>query len=379
MTQSGRNRLLKVLHVDPERKWGGGEAQVLGLLTYLAQRGHLVHLLTHPEGILSQRARALKIETLPLKVRNDFDWRPVPALRKVIRKGLYDIVHLHTKRAHALSPWMPRAEKGPKYVVTRRMDYPEGRNLYTRYLYNHCVDGVVAISRPIVDLLVNAGVEGEKIRLIYSGIDPSLYRARSHPSAPGSNRKVVGTVAMLEKRKGHTYLFEAACLLKDKGFKFQWQLAGDGSLRAELEAMVGRLHLKDEVVFRGFLSDIPNFLSEIDLFVLPSLREGLGVSVLEAMAAGKAVVASDVGGLSELIVDGVSGFLVPPADAKALAAAIGKLLREPTLARAMGRRGAERVAQYFTFDQMAAKNEDYYYTLIEGKPAAMEAAGRGNR
>jgi glycosyltransferase involved in cell wall biosynthesis len=377
VAKSGRSRLLKVLHVDPERKWGGGEAQVLGLLAYLAQRGHVVHLLAHPEGILWQRARTLKIETLPLKVRNDFDWRPVPALRRMIRKGRYDIVHLHTKRAHALSLWMPRAKEDPKYVVTRRMDYPERRNLYTRYLYNHCVDGVVAISQPIVDLLVDAGVERERIRLIYSGIDASIYRGVSCSSVPRSDRTIVGTIATLEKRKGHPYLFEAACLLKEEGYKLRWRLAGDGSLRATLEAMVARLNLNDVVVFCGFVSDIPNFLSKTDLFVLPSLSEGLGVSVLEAMAAGKAVVASDVGGLSELVVDSATGFLVPPADAKALAAAIGKLLREPTLARAMGRRGAERVAEHFTLDQMAAKNEDYYYTLIEGERAVIETVSSG--
>jgi glycosyltransferase involved in cell wall biosynthesis len=101
--------------------------------------------------------------------------------------------------------------------------------------------------------------------------------------------------------------------------------------------------------------------------VLPALAEGLGVSVLEAMAAAKAVVASDVGGLSELIMDPACGFRVPPGDAKALAAAIGKLLREPSLARVMGRRGAQHVVEHFTLDRMAAKNEEYYYFLIDSR------------
>lgn len=366
MVKGGRSRLLKILHVDPERNWGGGEAQVLGLLAYLAQRGHGLHLLTHPQGILSRRARELAIQTLPLKVRNDFDLRPVPALRDLIRGGQYDIVHLHTKRAHVLSLWLPRTLQGPKYVVTRRMDYPERKNWYTRYLYNRCVDGVVAISQPIVDLLIQAGVEPGRIRLIHSGIEPGFYQAASQHAAQRSQRRVVGCVAVLEERKGHRYLFESACSLKEKGYKLQFRLAGDGSARAELERMVSQLGLQEDVVFCGFVSDIPSFLSEIDIFVLPSLYEGLGVSALEAMAAGKAVVASRVGGLSELIVDSVTGLLVPPQDGEALATAIGKLLLDPVLAQEMGRRAAKRVEENFTLRQMAMKNEDYYYTLIEG-------------
>ncbi len=366
MVKGGRSRLLKVLHVDPERNWGGGEAQVLGLLAYLAQRGHHSHLLTHPQGILGRRARELKIETLPLTVRNDIDWRPIPALRDLIRREQYDIVHLHTKRAHVLSLWLPRTAQGPKYVVTRRMDYPERKNWYTRYLYNRCVDGVVAISRPIVDLLVEAGVERGRIRLIHSGIEPGPYRAASQNSVRSSTSRVVGCVAVLEERKGHRYLIESACSLKKRGHKVQFRLAGDGSARAELEAMVSGLGLQDDVVFCGFVSDIPAFLSQIDIFVLPSLHEGLGVSVLEAMAAGKPVVASRVGGLAELILDSVTGFLVPPRDGEALAVAIGKLLLEPALAQEIGRRGADHVTEHFTLEQMAMQNETYYYSLIGG-------------
>lgn len=366
MVKGGRSRLLKVLHVDPERKWGGGEVQVLGLLGYLAQKGHTLDLLTHPQGLLWQQASKLRIQTLPLKVRNDFDWRPVPGIRKLIRRGQYDIVHLHTKRAHALSLWMPRMERGPKYLVTRRMDYPERKNRYTRYLYNHCVHGIVAISQSIVDRLVDAGVERERIRLIHSGIDPTRYRAVSHRLMGCPDRTVVGTVATLGKRKGHSCLFEAARLLKEQGFKIQFRLAGDGALRADLEEMVSRLDLKDEVVFCGFVSDIPSFLSEIDLFVLPSLYEGLGVSVLEAMAARKAVIASRVGGIPDVVMDSVTGLLVPPADAGALAAAMRQLLCEPERMREMGNRAAKHVEENFSLERMAMKNEDYYYALIEG-------------
>src|SRR5919108_1589614 len=247
------NTLLKLLHIDPERNWGGGEVQVLSLLAYLERKGHGNHLLTHPAGRLFQESRNLKINTLPLIVRNDLDVSSIPALRRLIREEAYDIVHLHTKRAHALSAWLPRSADGPKYVVTRRMDYPERQNWYTRHLYNRRVDGVVALSQDIVNRLVTAGVEREKIHLIHSGIDPLRFQGLGKKSLPNEDRPVVGTAAVLEERKGHRYLLHAAALLKEKGHRVKYLVAGEGSLKKELQKLAAKLDLKDEVTFLGFV------------------------------------------------------------------------------------------------------------------------------
>ena len=325
MTASGHSRLLKILHIDPERHWGGGEAQVLDLLSYLAERGHRNDLLTHPDGRLFRESQVLSVRTIPLVVRNDLDLRPVPRLRRLIRDNNYDIIHFHTKRAHALSFWLSRGTPRPKYVVTRRMDYPEASNWYTRCLYNRKVDGVVAVSQRISELLVQAGVAPEKIRLIHDGIDPRPFESAANNRDMHTDCVVVGMAAVFEERKGHRFLLEAARRLKAQVCRIQYRLAGDGSLRQSLEKTATRLGLKDDVQFLGFVSDIPTFLSQVDIFVLPSLFEGLGVAVLEAMAAGKAVIASRVGGLAEVVLDGVTGFLVAPGDAEGLANAIAKL------------------------------------------------------
>jgi glycosyltransferase involved in cell wall biosynthesis len=361
-----QNRLLKILHIDPERRWGGGEAQVLGLLRHLAAAGHHNDLLTYPGGMLWERCRGVGIMTLPLVARNTVDLRPVWKLRRLICREHYDIVHLHTKRAHALSAWLPHGDGAPKYVVTRRMDYPEKRNCYIRYLYNSCVDGVVAISQPIVDLLLDAGVDAGKIRLIHSGIDVVRFDACTG-SANANRVPTIGIAAVLEERKGHRFLLEAVAQLKARGMNFRCLLAGEGSERKSLEEMVTRLGLEQEVGFLGFVADTRSFLAGIDIFVLPSLHEGLGVAALEAMAAGKAVVASHVGGLEELISDGLTGFLVAPRDSKALSDAIAKLFSDANLLRAMGQRAAEHVRGHFTVQRMAQQNEAYYYELLESR------------
>jgi glycosyltransferase involved in cell wall biosynthesis len=364
LTGSGANRRLKILHVDPERNWGGGEAQVFGLIDWLAARGHQNELLAHPNGPLFTRCQTREITCRPLVVRNDLDLRCVPALRRLIRTGAYDIVHFHTKRAHALALWLPRFQSLPKYVVTRRMDYPESNNCYTHCLYNRRVDGVVAISRNIAEVLLAAGVTGKKIRVIASGIEPQRFAAVKLTQPWADGKMVVGAVGVLEERKGHRYLLEAAAKLKRQGLNLKIHIAGAGSLRQSLEQDAVRLGVQEDVQFCGFVADTAAFLSRVDVFVMPSLFEGLGVAALEAMAAGKAVLATRVGGLAESVVDGVTGILVPPRDVEALAGAIARIVKHPELAAEMGHRGRARVLDHFTLEQMALKNEAYYYELL---------------
>jgi glycosyltransferase involved in cell wall biosynthesis len=297
-------------------------------------------------------------------MRNDLDLRAVAKVRRLMRQVNYDIVHFHTKRAHKLALWVSRAKNRPKYVVTRRMDYPEPRSWYTHLLYNRRVDGVVAISRTIGDLLIHAGVDKEKIRLIHSGIDPANFTPKETRRRAANDATVVGCLAIFEERKGHRYLLEAAAALKTEGLAIQYKLAGDGPLRIQLENQVAHLGLADNVRFPGFITNSAEFLAGIDIFAMPSLHEGLGVAALEAMAAGKPVVATRVGGLTESVIDGVTGFSVPPRDSAALAAAIAKLARSPELAHSMGEQGRERVRRHFSLVDMADQNESYYYDLL---------------
>jgi glycosyltransferase involved in cell wall biosynthesis len=366
LSGSGDNRLLKILHIDPELNWGGGEAQVFGLLSYLAGRGHSNELVAHPNGLLFAACEQHGIRRHGAVIRNDLDLRCILKLRRLIRTGHYDIVHFHTKRAHALALWLPRTPNRPRYVATRRMDYAEPRNWYTNCLYNRRVDGVVVISESIGDLLIAAGVDGRKIRVIASGIDVEKFAnlPSTRDRAPG--QIIVGSMGVLEERKGHRFLLAAAAELKARGLKLQYRIAGDGALRRSLEQQAVDLGLVDDVQFSGFVTDTAEFLASIDLFVMPSLFEGLGVAVLEAMAAGKPVVATRVGGLAESVLDGVTGLLVAPRDAAALATAIDKLARDPALALALGSRGAARVRQHYTLEQMARRNEAYYYELLDG-------------
>ena len=360
---SESKRRLKILHIDPERGWGGGERQVLSLLEYLFDRGHECHLLSHPGGPLDRKAQGKGFKILPIKMRNEFDPRSALFFRGLVQREHYDIIHFHTKRAHALSIWLGRRELFAKTIVTRRMDYPLARNWYNQYLYNRKTDGVVAISGRIAEILIQAGVRKDKIRVIYSGIDPQSFGSSSFRGW-GERAPVIGTVAVLFKRKGHRFLLEAAARLKERGLKLRYLFAGEGPERSELEKQAVKLGLDSEVSFQGFVADVPHFLAQVDIFVLPSLYEGLGVAVLEAMAAGKPIVACEVGGIPELIQHHDTGLLVPPADSAALAEAISTLAAQPNLADKIGRKAWEKVRGEFTIEQMGRQNESFYYELL---------------
>ena len=204
-----------------------------------------------------------------------------------------------------------------------------------------------------------------KIQVIHNGIlvEPfnGLADAALRASLNGnSQRPIVLTAARLDAQKGHRYLLEAAALVPEA----QFVLAGDGPARSSLEERVQALGLGNRVVFLGYRSDIPELLACCDLFVLPSLYEGLPLSVLEAMAAGKPVIASAVGGTDEAVIPGETGLLVPPADPIALATAIRTLLDDPPLAQRLALNGRARVQREFSAERMVQRVTRVYDELL---------------
>jgi glycosyltransferase involved in cell wall biosynthesis len=374
---NGHKRPLRILHIDPEKNWGGGEAQVLGLVSYLAGKQHRSTVLAPPEGALWARLESSNVERRPLVVRNELDFVAAFTLRQILVREPFDIVHFHTKRAHALALWAPHGPLRPRYVVTRRMDYPLKKNWYTNTLYNDRVDLVIAISKSISEVLIKGGIHAAKIRVVPSGIDVDRFRQARSASAD-RRELVIGSLAVMEERKGQSYLIDAARLLRSRGRRLRYVFAGDGSLRTELQRKVRDSGLQEEIEFAGWIEDVPAFFSAIDIFVMPSLFEGLGIAALEAMAAAKPVIATTVGGLAESVVHEETGLLIPPRDPAALADAIERLAANPAVARALGERGAYRAGAEFSLSRMAAGNEACYYTVLNQDAGIRPSSGAKN-
>lgn len=344
--------MMRVLHVDPERGWGGGEVQVLGLCERQVAAGIGVLLAVHPAGRLAERAAARGVPTTPLVVRNHVDlvagWR----LRRLARS--VDVVHFHTARAHALAPWV--AGLGAWRVVTRRMDYVPRGGLLVRLLYERAVDVVIAISEGVRRALGRAGIDPGRVRVVPSGVD--LARVEAPSGTREWERRALGIdagavvilgVGSLERRKGFDILIAAAARVAGD---VHVVLAGDGSERAALESAAASLGVRLRCV--GFRDDVAPLLAAADIVAVPSRAEGLGIAALEAMAAARPVVASRVGGLAEVVQEGETGLLVASEDVPALAATLGRLAADAALRDRLGRAAAVRVRERHSLDAMAA-------------------------
>jgi len=345
---------MRVLHVDPERAWGGGEVQVLALVSVLAARGHASTVAAHPEGPLARAAAAAGARIVPLGIANHFDVRAALVLRR-LAPG-FDVVHFHTARAHALAP-LSRG-RGARLVVTRRMDYVPTGGPYVRFLYNRAVDAVIAISEGVRTALIRVGVRAERIRVVPSGIDaralaapPAARAAVRREWGLGDDEVAVVALGALEVRKGHAVLLAAAAGLASAAPRLRYVFCGEGRQQKALAGAAAALDGAVEMV--GFRRDVAACLAAADIVALPSLQEGLGVAALEAMAASRPVVASRVGGLAEAVVHEETGLLVPPGDPTALAAALARLARDPDLRARLGAAGHARVLARYTATRMA--------------------------
>lgn len=360
---------LTVVHVDAERGFSGGEVQVFLLVEGLRRRGHRSVLVCPPGSRVEERARATDFEVVPVRMANELDLASVARLKSAFERAKPDLVHLHTGRATWLGGLAARLADLPA-ITTRRMDREVRRTWRTRLVYGALVERVVAIS-PAVDACLRAGgVPTDKITTIASAVDPDVLRpkidraaVRSALEVPSATRVLLAAGALVP-RKGIDVLIDALALLAQRGIAPIAWIAGDGPERAALEERAARAGVADRVRFLGTRSDVPDLLAAADVFVHPARREGLGVAALEAMALARPVIASRVGGLTDSIVDGRTGLLVPPSDPRALADAIERIVGDAPLCAALGRAGPTRVAEGFLAEQMVGAYEALYRDVL---------------
>jgi len=368
---------LHIAHITGESGFSGGESQLFLLIEGLRARGHTNLLVCPPGSDAEREARRRGFAAESIAMRNDLSLGAARQVAALLRRHAPAIVHCHTGRANWVGGIGARWARVPA-LSTRRMDRRVKRGLRTRWLYRRLLRRVAAISPAVERRLLDARVEPERIRVIWSAVDPEALR----PSAPREVlRAQLGAApetpcllvaANLVRRKGVDVLLAAVAALAPGSRCVLW-VAGDGAERAALEAAAARLGIAERVRFLGRRGDVPDLLEACDVFVLPSRQEGLGVAALEAMARGRPVVASAVGGLAEIVIPEQTGLLVPPGDAAVLAAALERLLADPGLARRLGAAGAARVAERFLAEQMVSAYEALYREILAERSAGVGA------
>ncbi len=360
---------LRILHVDSERTWRGGERQVLELMRRQRARGDEPHVAAPRGSALLSRASSEGLSAHAVPMRGTWDLGSVLALAGLHRSLRPDVVHWHAARAHALGAMAALASPGPARVLSRRVDFPVRGSLGSRALYGLRREATIAISDGVRDALVRSGLDPASIRVVRSGIDLSPYEA---PFDRDAIRARLGTlpgdflvlqVAALAPHKSQRDLLLAARIVLDRHPEALFWIAGEGMLRDELEEQHQALHLGDRVRLLGFRDDVPDLLRAADLFCVSSYLEGMGTSTLDAMAAGLPVVATNVGGIPEIVEERATGLLVPPRDPAALAEAVLALAGDPALRVTMGGRARERV-RAFSADRTEEETRAVYVEAI---------------
>ncbi len=342
---------------------GGAEVHVLGLARKLAERGHDVTVVC-PRG--RQFTRELQRQGVRLwapRIWGKLDFVTLVRLAWHLRREQVEVLHTHLSTASLIGGLAARLAGVPAVATVH------GLNHRTCFMYAR---KIIAVSQAVRSHLASQQVPESRLRVIYNGVEVARYpEAAEAVSLRVSGRRLraahrpqemlIGSVGRLSREKGNAYLIQAAAILCGRErLPVRVLLVGEGRQRRALEQEARRCGIADRVIFAGFQREVVPYQAALDVFCLPSLKEGLSLSALEAMALRKPVVASRVGGTPEVVADGQTGVLVEPANAEALAAALARLLRDPAQARHMGEAGRERVERVFDIEQMVDRIEQVY-------------------
>ncbi len=360
---------LRVAHLGTETGWRGGEQQQAWLAAGLQRRGHSCLMICNRKGEMARRAPELGLEVRPVPVRGEVGIRSIIGTAAALSEFKPHVLHLHDAHAVLIGSLAAKLARGPAVVASRRVDF----RINSRWKYTWAVDRLIAISRAVRDVLIDCRVPPEMISVVLSGID--LSRFESLPPRDDARRALgiadgelaLGMVAALTDHKGHRFLLEAWPRVVAAEPRARLLLAGSGELEEELKRAAADLGIGDSVRFLGFHSDVVGLLAALDLFVLSSHLEGLCTSLMDAMAAGLAVVATAAGGIPEVVDDGRTGVLVPARDPDALAGAILDVLSDPERRRKLGAAGRGAALERFGYEKMVEGTLEVYGQVLDGK------------
>jgi glycosyltransferase involved in cell wall biosynthesis len=360
-----------VLHTEASVGFGGQEIRIITESRWLAAHGWRALIAGQPGARLLAEAERAGVPTLALAMRGAWDLRAMATLRRLLRTHAVTLVHTHSS-VDAWVAGLAARSLGLPVVRSRHVTIPIPRR---RALVYRLADRVITSGDAVAAIVRAAGVPPERVAAIGPGLDTT----RFHPGVSGAAVRaelglagpVVGLVANIRGSKGHDYFLEAARAVLAERPDTRFLIVGDGIGFDDVRRRVQDLGLEGAVVMTGFRRDVPEVMAALDVLVLPSIRsEAMSQVIPQALALGTPVVGTTVGGTPELVRDGETGRLVPPADAPALAAAVLDLLRDPARARTMAGRGRALVLARHSLDATMAHTLEVYEAARRAHPGA---------
>jgi len=359
------------LHVDTAQSWRGGQNQVLLTVRGLKNLGHRTILVAQPNGELLRRATG-RVDLIPIASSGEIDLRAAWRLARALKRLRPEVIQAHDAQGVAmvaLARSLARLNPQPKFVMSRRVDFHIRRNAFSRWKYSQ-VDRFLCASEAIRLMLIEDGVSPEQTATVHEGIDLrkvancqglDLHREFRLPKGV----PIVGNVAALVPHKGQQFLIEAAAIVVTQIPDVRFVILGAGELESQLRKQIAKLKIDRNVLLGGFRPDVLSLQKSFDLFVLSSITEGLGTTLLDAMALSRPIIATRTGGIPEVIIDGKTGLLVPPRDAQSLASAIVALLRDPGRRARLGTEASLRAEKQFSSEQMIKQTLEAYSRSVD--------------
>ena len=354
-----------ILHTEASLGLGGQELRILAETRWLRDHGWGALVACQPGSGLLAEAQAAGVDAVAVRMRGAADLGALWALRRLMRAHAVSLVHTHSSTDSWLGALAARSLRLP-VVRSRHVSIAIRSALVYRL-----ADRIVTSGEVVRALVVAAGIPPQRVAAIPPGVDT----ARFHPTVSGTavreelglgaGEPLVGLVANIRGSKGHNVFLEAAREILTTAPRARFLIVGDGVGYEEVRRRLAALGLAERVTMTGFRRDIPEVMAALDVLVLPSIRsEATSQVIPQALAVGTPVVATTVGGSPELVRDGETGRLVPPADPHALAAAVLEILGDPARARAMGRAGQAAVAAGLTLDASMTRTTAVYRALL---------------
>lgn len=357
-----------ILYLSTSSGPGGAERVISNLASSLDPEKYRAILCLFRPGWIQERTESRGVRTHVIPTHGMTDWRWALQFRRLLRQEQVDLIHAHEFDANVQGTFVAAMSGIPLVATVHGKNYfweRLRRRLAYRWVSRHAT--MVAVSQNLKQFIVEqVGISSDRIKVVYNGVDvvPHCERAdvdqcRKELCVP-ENDQIVGVVGNLYPVKGHQYLIEGIPAVLKACPNTSFIFAGRGQLEPELKEQVHRLGLDRRVHFLGLRQDIPRILAMLNVFVLPSLSEGLSMAILEAMIAGKPVVATRVGGNPELVLDGETGLLVQPRDSQALASSLVTLLTNRQQATQCAEKGKNRAEGQFSLGTMVRSYQMLY-------------------
>lgn len=358
-----------ILHIDTETGWRGGERQLLLLAEGLKKRKIPQLILGKPGSALESRCSDHGLPFEALAMKGEWDLASVKAIRAIVEERKIRLIHTHTAKAHTLALFAKSKLPSTKLVVSRRVDFSIRKNLFSIWKYkSKRNDLFLTVSNKIREILLRDGVDPAKTVTVHSGIDFSFTKKLPDPArykkefSIKKDTIVIGNVAALVDHKDQKTLLHAVAKI-DPSKNFKLLILGEGELRKELEDLTNSLGISDRVIFTGYRQDVPDILSLFDIFTLTSKEEGLGTSILDAMAVGLPVVATKGGGIGEMLTHEKGAFLAEVGDSDSLSKYYEILIDDSKLRKNFGTFNKESVKR-FSIKNTIRKTELAYYSFL---------------